>query len=128
MDYSVSIVRKENYLLVSVRGTNTLENVLKYMDEIYLACLSHKINRVLIEEMLTGPNLETFDVFEVVIKNFSRARTIGLRLAYVDLNTDHSKRGLKFAENLAHIRGVNVRLFSESSEALAWLLEDEKKQ
>lgn len=126
MNYAVTIDIKGDYLYVTVRGDNTLENVLKYMDEIYLACLEHKVYSVLIEEHLTGPNLETFDVFEVVIKNFSRALTLGLRIAYVDLNADHSKRGLKFAENLAHIRGVNVRLFYDSAEAVRWLTESKK--
>ncbi|KAB2923739.1 MAG: hypothetical protein F9K22_08235 [Bacteroidetes bacterium] len=124
MDVSVTIERKEQYLRVIVSGENTLTNVLAYMDEIYKACLTQNVNHVLIEERLTGPNLDTFDVFEVVIKNFGRARTLGLRIAYVDLNADHSKRGLKFAENLAHIRGVNVAVFTDTETANPWLLQD----
>lgn len=124
MSYTIQIEKKPNYIHVSVNGSNTLRNVLQYLDEIYMTCVLYKESHVLIEEHLTGPNLDTFDVFEVVIKNFSRARSIGLRLAYIDRKIEHSKRGLKFAENLAHIRGVNVRLFSETDEALTWLLSD----
>lgn len=128
MNYTITIEKKESYLHVTVNGENTLKNVLEYFDKIYIACREYNRNAVLIEENLTGPNLDTFEIFEVIIKNFSKARTIGLRLAYVDLNTAHSKRGLKFAENLAHIRGVNVRLFVETAEAIAWLLDESTKK
>lgn len=124
MDVSVTIEKKDQYLRVHVTGENTLANVLAYMDDIYRTCLTQSVNHVLIEEHLTGPNLDTFDVFEVVIKNFGRARALGLRIAYVDLNADHSKRGLKFAENLAHIRGVNVAVFTDTETAIPWLLQD----
>lgn len=123
ISYSLNIELKEQYLHVSVTGENTLANVLSYLEKVYGACIQHRCSKVLIEEHLTGPNLDTFDIFVVITKNFSKAKTIGLRLAYVDLNTQHSKRGLKFAENLAHIRGVNVKLFYEiSDKPLAWLL------
>ncbi len=123
MSYTVNIEFKENYLHVVVNGKNTLENVLSYFEKIYDACIQYRCSNVLIEEHLTGPNLDTFDVFVVITKNFHKAKTIGLRLAYVDMNTEHSKRGLKFAENLAHIRGVNVRLFyCKTDDAVAWLL------
>lgn len=122
MSYTINIEKHDSYLRAAVTGENTLANVLAYLDRVYIACVEHKCSAVLIEENLTGPNLDTFEIFEVVIKNFSKARTIGLRLAHVDLNTQHSKRGLKFAENLAHIRGVNVRLFYSADEAVQWLL------
>ena len=127
MSYTITIDYKETHIHASVSGENTLANVQEYLEKIYHACVKHACSSVLIEENLTGPNLDTFEIFEVIIKNFSKARSIGLRLAYVDLNLDHSKRGLKFAENLAHIRGVNVRLFYESNEALKWLLTTDTK-
>lgn len=123
MSYSLNIEFKEQYLHVTVNGENTLANVLSYFEKIYEACIQYRCSNVLIEEHLTGPNLDTFDIFVVITKNFNRAKTLGIRLAYVDMNTEHSKRGLKFAENLSHIRGVNVRLFYyETREAVAWLL------
>lgn len=125
MSYTLNIQNNGTYLRATVTGENTLANVLEYLDKIYRSCVEHNCSTVLIEENLTGPNLDTFEIFEVIIKNFNKAKSIGLRLAYVDLNLDHSKRGLKFAENLAHIRGVNVRLFYESDEALKWLIPPE---
>lgn len=128
MSYSLTIELKEQYLHATVSGENTLINVLSYLNKIYEACISNRCSNVLIEEHLTGPNLDTFDIFVVITKNFSKAKSISLRLAYVDLNTEHNKRGLKFAENLAHIRGVNVRLFYErTDETIAWLLGKDAK-
>lgn len=120
-NYKLHIEQKEFYLHATVTGENSLSNVLAYLDEIYKACVQFKCKKVLIEENLKGSNLDTFDIFIVVSKNFAKALTLGLRLAYVDLNTEHSKRGLKFAENLAHIRGVNVQLFYETEKAIDWL-------
>lgn len=128
MSHSVNIEFKEQYLHVTVNGENTLANVLSYFEQIYAACIQYRCSNVLIEELLTGPNLDTFDIFVVITKNFNRAKTLGLRLAYVDMNTEHSKRGLKFAENLSHIRGVNVRIFYYSTEeAIAWLTSNDAK-
>ena len=125
MDYSLNIEMKERYLHVTVKGENRVTNVLSYLEKIYEACIEHRCSNVMIEELLTGPSLDTFDIFIVITKNFSKAKSIGLRLAYVDMNTEHSKRGLKFAENLAHIRGVNVRVFYYGTEeAIEWLIND----
>jgi hypothetical protein len=126
MSYSINIEFKEKYIHGTVSGENTLANVLSYLEEVYEACIKHRCSNVLIEKLLIGPNLDTFDIFIVITKNFNKAKTLGIRLAYVDMNTEHSKRGLKFAENLAHIRGVNVQFFYgdhvTSQEAVAWLL------
>jgi hypothetical protein len=128
MSYSLNIEFKEQYLHAIVSGENTLANSLSYLDEIYNACIQYRCSNVLIEEHLAGPSLDTFDTFVVVTKNMSRAKTIGVRLAFLDMNTEHSKRELKFGENLAHIRGMNVRLFFDNTqEAVDWLLNDNLK-
>jgi len=124
--YTLTIDFNGKYLHATISGQNTLENVLQFFDEVYDACLKYQCNTLLIEENLTGPNLNTFEVFEVILKNFQRALLLNVRIAYVDLNTEQSKRGVKFAENLAHIRGVNVRLFDNTQEAVHWLLSNER--
>ncbi len=121
MSYSLTIELRDTYLFCSVTGENTLKNVLSYLDEIYAACIQHHCTDVVIVEDLKGANLDTFDIFVVITKNFTKALSLGVRLAYVDNNIEHSKRGLKFAENLAHIRGVNVRLFETPAAAENWM-------
>lgn len=76
---------------------------------------------------MIGPGLDTFDIFVVITKNYTRAKSIDLRLAYIDVNPEHNMQGMKFAENLAHIRGVKVRFFTElnNQEMVDWLLKKE---
>jgi hypothetical protein len=129
MSYTLDVEYKGEYLHVIVRGENTLTNILSYFDEVYGACLLYHCANVLIEEHLSGPCLDTFDIFVVITKNYSRAKTINLRLAFVDMNAHHNEQGLKFGENLAHIRGVDVRLFNTHNVELmvAWLLKKDTK-
>ena len=101
MSYSLNIEQKGGYLYATVSGKCTLVNVLSYFEEIYGACIVHKCSNVLIEENLSGPNLDTFDIFVVITKNYQRLKSIGFRLAYADLNTEHDIERLKFSENLA---------------------------
>lgn len=123
MSYSLNIEFKEQYLHITVNGENTLANSLSYLDKIYKACIQYRCSNVLIEEHLTGPTLDTYDTFVIVAKNIHRAKTIGARLAFMDKNAEHSKRELRFGENLAQIRGLNVRLFFDNTqEAIGWLL------
>ncbi len=129
MSYSLNIEHKEDYLHVSVYGECTLANVLSYFEEVYGACILYRCSNVLIEQHLTGPNLDTFDIFVVVTKNHNSAKNIGLRLAFVDTHTKHDAQGLRFGENLAQIRGVNVRVFYtyEPHKMVEWLLSKEIK-
>ena len=124
MSYSLDIENKGEYLHAVVRGEKTLANVLSYFEEIYGACLLYHCSKVLIEERLDGPALDTFDIFVIVTKNYTKAKSIDLRLAFVDVHVDRDIQGLKFGENLAHIRGVNVKLFQQYNidEMVAWLL------
>ena len=73
----------------------------------------------MLEEYLEGPGLDTIDIFDIISKA-SIQRTIGL-IAYVDANQDHGIGTMKFAENVAVNRGVNVRIFSSVSKAQKWI-------
>lgn len=124
MSYSVDVEHKGEYLHAVVTGDKTLANVLSYFEEIYGACVLYHCSTVLIEERLTGPCLDTFDIFVVVTKNYNRAKTMRLRFAFIDMNSDHNIQALKFGENLAHIRGVDIKLFQNYNieDMVAWLL------
>ena len=123
MGYSLDIRQEDEYLHVIVEGDNTLTNVLSYFEEVYGACILYRCSNVLIEQHFTGPSLDTFDIFVVITKNYNKALTLGIRLAFADMNINHDTHRLKFAENLANIRGVNVRVFYERNiqEMIDWL-------
>ncbi|MDP1678246.1 MAG: hypothetical protein Q8L88_15420 [Bacteroidota bacterium] len=124
MNYSLNIDNKGEYLHVIARGENTLANILSYFEEVYEACILNHCFNVLIEHHLNGKSIDTFDIFVVITKNYARAKTIGLRIAFISLNSERDTQGLKFGENLAHIRGMNVRLFHtyNKEEMVVWLL------
>jgi hypothetical protein len=122
MKYALHIENKNSYLHFRVEGDNTIETVRKYFAEVYHSCREQGMNLVLIEENLQGPNLDIYDVFDIVIHYIGKAQSFGLRLAFVDLNHEHDKRGVKFAQNLAQLNKVDVQVFFNTTEALAWLL------
>jgi hypothetical protein len=121
MSYDLTVEHKTNYLHVSVRGKNTPENVLNYLSDVREKCLQHKCPNVLIEENLEGPGLSTIAIFDIVTEASKRVHPLILKIAYVDVNPGHDLNELKFAENVAVNRAVNVKLFSGVSEAEKWL-------
>jgi hypothetical protein len=67
-------------------------------------------------------------VFAIVAE---RSRTVSLPLrwiAYVDVNPEHSKGRMLFAETVAVRRGINVRVFSTIADAEQWLHDQLKSQ
>lgn len=121
MSYTLTVENKTNYLHVTVEGKNSSENVLKYLAEVQDKCLQHKCPNVLIEEHLTGPGLSTFTIYDVIAEASQRVHPNIFHIAYVDLNPEHNMRDLKFAENVAVNRSVNVKIFSTVTEAEQWL-------
>lgn len=104
-----------------MRGKNSVTNVERYLTDIQHALEEHRCTIVLIEEQLNGGGLDTFDIFEVIRKHARYARNNKLRIAYIDLNRDHHRTTVAFAENLANILGVNVRVFAAAEDAIPWL-------
>jgi hypothetical protein len=121
MPYQLSVVRKGGHLHASVRGSNTPETVLKYLAEVRETCLRERCGKVLIEEYLEGPGIDTLQIFEVVTEAGKNVVPGILRVAYVDTNPAHDAGKMKFAETVAVNRGVNVKVFADLREAAAWL-------
>ncbi|MEO8188314.1 MAG: hypothetical protein ABI580_13225 [Burkholderiaceae bacterium] len=119
MTYSVTIDQKPAYLHAVVTGRNTRENVTRYMDDIVRECENRKCLRVLIEERLEGPRLETLDVFQMVEEGSKRLRMKLQAIAYVDANAHGDS--MKFAETVAVNRGFPVAVFATVAEAERWL-------
>ncbi len=123
--WSVDIDQKLNYLHAVVNGESSLSNANACFNEIFGACVFYRCSNVLIESHLTGSSLDSMEMFDLVKKNHVKANSIGMRIAIVDMVTDHDEKGLKFGENLAIISGMNIRLFNNFNEPdmVAWLLE-----
>ncbi len=125
MNCTVDIDQKENYLHAIVKGETSLSNANACFNEIYGACIFYRCSKVLIESHLQGASLDSIEMFDLVKKNNVKANSIGMRIAIVDMVTDHDMRGLKFGENLALISGMNVRLFKDlnAPAMIEWLSE-----
>ena len=121
MPYELTSSRKPGYLHVTVTGENTRENVMRYLLEVNELCVKANCPAVLIEENLRGPSLNVAEIFLVVAE---RSRDISpqiRQIAYVDVNPEHEKGRMLFAETVAVRRGVNVRVLSTIADAEKWL-------
>lgn len=125
MNCSVDIEQKDEFLHAVVKGECSLVNATACFNEIYGACIFYRCSNVLIESQLSGASLDSMEMFDLVKKNYVKANSIGMRIALVDMVTDHDENGIKFGENLALISGMHIRVFKELNEQqmIEWLLE-----
>jgi hypothetical protein len=123
MTYKLTIDKKSYYLHAIVTGQNSRENVEHYLVEVLHECKAANCFRLLIEERLEGPRLDTLNVFQIVSEGSSQAIGIFDAIAYVDI---HAKGDLMlFAETVAVNRALPVNIFSTVAEAEQWLLDQE---
>jgi hypothetical protein len=121
MAYDMNVMREDGYLHVVVTGENTPEDVAGYLDEIRRVCAEYGLSKVLIEEDLTGTQLGTVDVYDVV-ETASKGVAPAIRsVAFVDTNPEHDFAQMEFAEAVAVNRGVNVRVFRDVPAAREWI-------
>jgi hypothetical protein len=120
MSYKLTITQKPTYLHAIVSGLNNEENVMRYLGEIQRECTARGCPRVLIEERLEGPRLNTMGVFQIASEGTSRVQGFFEAIAYVDVNAEGDL--MEFAETVAVNRGLPVAVFSSVSEAEKWLL------
>ncbi len=120
MTYKLTINKKPTYLHVIVNGQNSRENVVLYLKELLCECLAHNYSRVLIEERLEGPRLETLDVFQIAAEGSGEAIGKLEAIAYVDINAKNNM--MHFAETVAVNRALPVAVFPTVTAAEKWLL------
>ena len=117
MSYRLTITPKATYRHAMVTGPNTRENVAGYL--VQRECTVLNCFRLLIEERLDGPRLDTLTVFQIAAEGSRRAQGQFEAIAYVDVNAEGNL--MKFAETVAVNRGMPVTVFSSVAEAEAWL-------
>lgn len=119
MGYHLTFELKDGYLHAKVTGANTKENVQQYLDEILHHCKTTQSTRLLIEEQLEGPRLNTAKVFEIAAEGSARALGFFQAIAFVDINASGDL--MQFAETVAKYRAVPVKVFATVAEAEQWL-------
>lgn len=121
MNYGFSVEPRSSYLHVRVTGDNNAANVQRYLADILAACSTHRCSRVLVEENLAGPSLNTLEIFSIASQGSVRALTLVTAIAYVDANPEHDRHLLRFAESVALNRGLLIKMFATVGQAAAWL-------
>jgi len=121
MSYALHVENKGKYLHIMVTGDNTPENVAHYLSEVRNKCVEHHCPNVLIEENLKGPSLGTGIIYNIITEAGNQVWPVIQRIAYIDVNPEHSMEAVQFAETVAVNRAVNVKLFFSVSDAEQWL-------
>jgi hypothetical protein len=120
MSYKLTFEQKAGYLHAVATGTNSKENVMNYLADILHECKTRECFRVLIEECLDGPRLNTTDVYEIASQGQEHVAGRLPVIAYVDMNAPNTS-SMKFAEDVAVNRGKFVRVCQTVSDAERWL-------
>jgi hypothetical protein len=118
--YELTIEQKPTYLHAVVTGQNSRENVARYLEEVLRECIACSCLRVLIEERLEGPRLQTIDVFGIASEGPKKAHGMLKAIAYVDVNAEGNL--MRFAQTVAVNRGLPVAVFPTVADAEKWLL------
>jgi hypothetical protein len=123
MDYKLTIEPKPSYLHFTVTGRNSKQAVIQYLEEILRECKARNCYRILIEERLEGPRLNTVDVFSIVSEESISGTGILKAIAYVDVHAVNNL--MQFAETVAFNRSLPVNVFSTVADAEQWLLNED---
>lgn len=121
MRFAVELVDMPGYLHARVTGVNSREAVIEYTHDIHKACVERGFRAVLIEENLSGPSIDLSSIFQVVADRSRQAVGFLNWIAYVDVNEEHDRPRMKFAEDVAVSRGANMRFFASVADAERWL-------
>ena len=120
MTYDLAIESRGSYLHAKATGDHTAENARRFLAEVYEATVQKKCRSVLLELDLMGPSLPMVEIYDVIAEGSKRGQMLE-RIAYVDASAERDPARIRFAENVAMNRGVNVRLFRTVEEAERWL-------
>lgn len=93
---------------------------MSYLADILHECMTRECFRVLIEERLEGPRLNTTDVYEIASQGQEHAAGRLPVIAFVDVNAPNTS-SMKFAEDVAVNRGKFVRVCPTVADAESWL-------
>lgn len=117
--YELTVEVRPDYLHASVTGDRTADNALRFLKDAYAACVENGKSKLLLEMRLTGSRLGTLGIYRVISDRSADGARLR-RIAYVEDPLDYVEEA-RFAETVAVNRAVNVRLFTDVSEAARWL-------
>ena len=123
MAYQLSFQSTHQYLHATVTGENTRENISGYLGDVIRKCREDRVQKLLIEERLTGPRLGFIDLYNLAEEGSHRDLGVLKRIAYVDVFAEKSG-DMHFVETVSVNRAVPVRVFMTVDEARDWLISE----
>lgn len=121
MSFKIQVFPKDNYLHVRVEGENSRESAAGYLSEVRSLCAEADCPNVLIEEDLKGPGLSLAEIYGVVTTAGKDLWPIIQKVAYVDVNPEHSTGFMRFAAKIGISLGIGVYVFQTVLEAEQWI-------
>jgi hypothetical protein len=123
MSYQLTLEARPGYLHARVTGERTPENALRFLQEVYAACVKGGSTAALMEMAFSGPSLPAASIYNVISARAPEGAKLR-KIAYVQPVVDADEPDMaRFAETVARNRGVNVRLFANVAAAERWLSE-----
>lgn len=120
MTYKINVIQKHTFLHFIVTGQNTIENILKYFEEIHRECAAQNCFRILIEERLEGSRLSIIDIYRIINNESLKYMGFFKAIAYVDINGN--KDSMHFVETVSVNRSLPVVAFPTVANAEEWLI------
>ncbi len=122
MSYELSYTHEPDYLHVQATGISNVENQIAIASDCFTECDKHGYGKLLLDVrgMTGGSDIGTVGVYNL-IKRDIRALVIPspLKVSVVDL--EELSEGSRFVENVAVNVGLDLRIFTNIDEAIAWL-------
>jgi len=122
MPEDIQITYNSDYLLVEVKGKYGLKKAKEIIDMMAKSCKVNECPNVLIDVRKLGGEISFEDKIE--ISEYSEI-TLAEYLKVAFLTTEKQVKPVKFFETIAGNRGITVKIFKNSIEALGWLNEVE---
>jgi isopropylmalate/homocitrate/citramalate synthase len=121
MSYALNITKEADHLHIEATGTRTPETLMAVAKDCVDACKNHGYTRFFLDVQGMRGQLSTIDTYQFATKPLlALGRGLGLKAAIIDVG-DNIER-LRFFENVAVNIGMDLRVFSNASRALQWLL------
>ncbi|HEX9784726.1 MAG TPA: hypothetical protein VGA56_18615 [Opitutaceae bacterium] len=126
MAYTLSTLEKDGYLHFLVTGENSPESVASYLEECLSICRRKGVRIMLVEDALVGPDLDLDPLFQVIGKAADLAAGVIDLGCYVKTTPGHNAEIVRYGENIAANRRVNVHGFRTVDEAANFIAEYRK--
>ena len=121
MPFTIQYIEDQNYILSTFTGPITMAVIQKYVDELLPVLQDTGCQRLLSDSTEAQLQVTTMDILQ--FPKIAEASPLTSALKRAALAPD-STSGYEMYETFSKIQGQEVRVFTDRTEALEWLLSD----